>query len=259
MTLTIARDMFTAEVLKLRRQRALMAFASFLSVGVVVIFMGYVQLRHASNPGRYGPAGGVDGFKHLLRALGVFFGALVAILIGSEAGTADQSSGVFRDLVATGRSRIALFSARIPAALAVTLAFSVAAFAVGLLGTFLFAGGTATPSLSLVLEGFGWVVLANSVVAVLAVGVGALTGSRALTLTALIGLQTVVTQLIVNTSSLGDARDALITPALGQLIPVGGGVGVGIAMATGVAVAVLAGWAIIPTLLGAWRTNTRDA
>ena len=55
MSLTIARQMFAAEVLKLRRQRALMAFAGFLSVGVVVLFFGYLQLRHASNPSQYGP------------------------------------------------------------------------------------------------------------------------------------------------------------------------------------------------------------
>jgi hypothetical protein len=257
MTATIARQMFTAEVLKLRRQRGLMAFAGFLTVGIIVIFMGYLQLRHASDPARYGPAGGVDGFTHVLRSLGVFFGALAAILIGAEAGTADQSSGVFRDLVATGRSRIALFLVRIPAAICVTVAFSAAAFAIGLIGTFLFAGGNPAPSIGLVLQGLGWIVLANSVVAVLAVGVGALTGSRALTLTAVIGLETIVTQLLLHVSSLGAARDALLIPALGQLIPVGGNVG--ITMATGVAIAVMAGWAIVPAFLGAWRTSTRDA
>jgi ABC-type transport system involved in multi-copper enzyme maturation permease subunit len=256
---TIARQMFTAEVLKLRRQRALMAFAAFLSVGTVVLFMGYVQLRHASNPSQYGPAGGVSGFTHLIRLLGVFFGALTAILIGSEAGTVDQSSGVFRDLVATGRSRLALFFVRLPAAIAVTLAFTAAGFAVGLLGVFLFAGGGATPSLSIILQGAGWVALANVVLVAVAVSVGAFTGSRAITLTALIGLQTIVTQLLLGVSSLGSVRDILITPSLSQLVPVGGGIGGDIAMSTGVAVAVLAGWALIPTAIAAWRTNTRDA
>jgi hypothetical protein len=257
MTLTIAREMFTAEVLKLRRQRSLMAFVGFLSVGIVVILMGYLQLRHASNPAKYGPAGGISGFEHLLRALAVFFGALVAILIGSEAGTADQSSGVFRDLVATGRSRLALYFVRVPAAIAVTLVFSTAAFLLGLVGTFLFAGGTSTPDLSLILQGYGWVVLANSIMVAVCVGIGSLTGSRALTLTAVIGLQTIVTELVLNAGSLGAVRDVLLTPALGQLVPVGGGVG--ITMSTGVAVLVLAGWAVIPTLVGAWRTQTCDA
>ena len=257
MTPTIARQMFSAEVLKLRRQRPLMAFASVLTIGVVVLFMGYLQIRHASNPARYGPAGGIDGFQHLLRALGAFFGALAAILIGTEAGTADLSSGVFRDLVATGRSRLALFAVRIPAAIAVTLVFSAVAYSLGLLGTFLFAGGAPTPSVGVVLEGAGWIALANSILATLAVGVGSLTGSRGVTLTALIGWEMVATQILLNVSSLGSVRDVLLRSALGQVVPVGSNAGV--SMATATAIAVLAGWAVLPALIGAWRTRTQDA
>jgi hypothetical protein len=256
MTLTIARQMFSAEVLKLRRQRPLMAFAGLLTIGVVVIFMGYLQIRHASNP-QYAPAGGLDGFQNLLRALGIFFGGLAAILIGTEAGTADLSSGVFRDLVATGRGRLALFAVRAPAAIAVTLAFSAAAFLIGLLATFLFAGGGPTPSLSLVLQGAGWIALANSILAALAVGVGSVTGSRAVTLTAVIGWQTIATTIILNTSSLGSVRNLLLTSALGETVPVGANAGV--AMSTATAVIVLAGWAVVPALVGAWRTKVRDA
>ena len=257
MTLTIARQMFSAEVLKLRRQRPLMAFAGLLTVGVVVIFMGYLQIRHASNPQQYAAAGGLDGFQHLLRALGVFFGGLAAILIGTEAGTADQSSGVFRDLVATGRSRLALFAVRAPAAIAVTLAFSAAAFLVGLLAVFLFAGGGPTPSLGVVLQGAAWIALANSILAALAVGIGSVTASRGVTLTGLIGWQFVATSILVNVGSLGSVRNVLLTPALAQLVPVGPGVGV--AMSTATAVIVLAGWALVPALVGAWRTKVRDA
>jgi ABC-type transport system involved in multi-copper enzyme maturation permease subunit len=257
MTLLIACRMVGAEILKLRRNRALMAFAGLLSVGVVVIFMGYLQLRHASDPTRYGPAGGLDGFSHLLRALGVFFGALTAALIGSEAGTADQSSGVFRDLVATGRSRLLLFFVRLPAAIAVTLALTGLAYGLGLLATFLFAGSNPTPDLGTVLQGAGWLVLANSVIAGLAVGVGSISGSRAVTLTAVIGFETVFTQIVANVSSLGSVRDLLPNAALGGLVPVGSGIGV--TMTTGVAIAVLAGWAVLPAALGAWRTRVKDA
>ena len=78
-----------------------------------------------------------------------------------------------------------------------------------------------------------------------------------MTLTAVIGLETVATQLILSVPSLGAVRDLLPSAALGQLVPRGAGVGV--SMATGVAIAVLAGWALIPALLGAWRTEARDA
>lgn len=256
MTFPIARQMFAAELLKLRRQRALMSFAGLLSVGVVVIFMGYVQIRHASNA-HYQPAGGVPGFQHLLRALGQYFGALAAILIGTEAGTADLSSGVFRDLVATGRSRMALFAVRVPAAVALTLAFSALAFGVGLLATFLFAGGLPTPSLGDVLQGAAWVALANSLLATLAVGIGSVTGSRGVTLTALIGWEMVATPIILNISSLGSVRDLPLTAALGQVAPYNAGTGV--TMSIAVAVAILVGWAVVPAAIGAWRTRRRDA
>lgn len=255
--MTVARQMFSAEVLRLRRNRGLVAFAFLLTSGVAAVWFGYDAIRHASNPSQYGPAGGVVAFEHAIRALGLYFGALVAILVGTEAGTADLSSGVFRDLVTTGRSRLALFAVRAPAAIAVTLAFTVTAFLLSLGAALVFAGGLATPSASLIVQAFGWMVLANAVLALLAVGVGSLTGSRGLTLTAVIGWQAILTEMLLNATSLGSARDGLLSASLGQLAPMDAGIP--FVMSTGVAVAVIAAWAVIPTAVGAWRTRTRDA
>jgi len=257
MNLVVARQMFAAELLKLRRNRALMGFAFVLSVGVLALFLGYDALQHASNPAQHGPAGGAANFGRAVRVLGLFFGALTAILIGTEAGTADVSSGVFRDLVATGRSRLALFAVRAPAATVLTLAFSAAGFALALAVSFALAGESPTPSASLILQSAGWIVLSNAILASLAVGIGSINGSRGVTLTAVIGWQTIATQLLLNVTSLGSARDALLTPALTQVMPVQGGSGV--TMATGIAVAVMAGWLVCPLLVGAWRTQIRDA
>jgi ABC-type transport system involved in multi-copper enzyme maturation permease subunit len=165
MTLTVARQMIGAEILKVRRNRSVMAFALLLTVGVVVLFYGYDAMQHASDPVQNSPAGGLNGFRHGVEALGVFFGMLAAVLIGAEVGTADVSSGVFRDLVATGRSRLALFAVRLPAAAIVSLCLSAAAYALVLLATFVFADGTATPGLGLILQSAGWIALANVVVA----------------------------------------------------------------------------------------------
>jgi hypothetical protein len=233
MTFTVARQMIGAEILKLRRNRGLMAFAVLLSIGVAVIMFGFTAVEHASNPHRYGPAGGVDGFGRAVTNLGLYFGMLTGILIGSEAGTADIASGVFRDLVATGRSRTALFLVRLPAAIAVSLTLVAVTFAVTLIA------------------------LANAIVVTLAVGVGSLTGSRAVTLTAVIGWQTIATQILLNVTVLGSARGGLLTASLAQLIPVKGGVDV--TVATGTAVAVLIGWIAVPTMIGAWRSRTQDA
>ncbi len=260
MTLTVARQMIGAEILKVRRNRGVMGFALLLTVGVVVLLYGYVAIQHSSNPFQNEPAGGTLGMHRGIRDLGEFFGMLAAVLIGAEVGTADLSSGVFRDLVTTGRSRLALFGVRLPAAAIVTLCLSAAAYALVLVATFVFADGTPTPGLGLILQGAGWIALANVVVVALAVGVGSLTGSRALTLTAVIGWQAIVTNLLVNVSSLGSARNALLTPALTQIMPLNlGSSDHPVIMATGVAVVVICAWLVIPQLVGAWRTRTRDA
>jgi len=258
MTLTVARQMLGAEILKVGRNRGVMAFALLLTSGVVVIYFGYTAIEHASNPLLNAPAGGIHGFTRGVRSLGEFFGMLAAVLIGAEVGTADLSSGVFRDLVTTGRSRLALFGVRLPAAAILSLCVSAIAYVLVLIGTFALAGGTATPDLGLILQGAGWIAMANIVVGALAVGVGSLTGSRALTLTAVIGWQAIVTNLLVNVTSLGSARDVLLTPALTNLMPVNGGDG-SVFMAATTAVIVVCGWLIISQFAGAWRTETQDA
>ncbi len=76
----------------------------------------------------------------------------------------------------------------------------------------------------------------------------------------MIGWQAILTSLLVNVCSLGSARDALLTAALAQLMPVkGGGGDNSVIMATGIAVVVISRLAGHPQLVGAWRTQTRDA
>jgi ABC-type transport system involved in multi-copper enzyme maturation permease subunit len=258
MNASVATRMIAAEVLKLRRNRGVMAFAVFLTVGVVILFFGVSAIEHASDPVKNRPAGGLPGFRDGVRAMGLFFGMLAAILIGAEAGTSDRASGVFRDLVVTGRSRLALFAVRVPAAIIVSLALSAAAYALILIGTFVFAASEPTPDLSLILQAAGWIALADIAVTTLAVGVGSLTGSRAGTLTGVIGWQAIATNLLLNIGFLGSARDGLLTAALTQLIPVPDARAT-VTMSAGVAVVVVCGWLLVPAALGAWRTRTQDA
>jgi hypothetical protein len=49
------------------------------------------------------------------------FGFIVAAVVGSTAGSVDLTEGMFRHLVITGRSRLALYMARIPAGLAIVI------------------------------------------------------------------------------------------------------------------------------------------
>jgi hypothetical protein len=57
------------------------------------------------------------------------FGFIIAATLGASAGTTDLAAGVFRHLVITGRSRISLYLARIPAGLSIVLPLVAVAFA----------------------------------------------------------------------------------------------------------------------------------
>ena len=57
------------------------------------------------------------------------FGFIIAATLGATAGTSDLTDGVFRHLVITGRSRLALYLARIPAGLSILLPLVAIAFA----------------------------------------------------------------------------------------------------------------------------------
>jgi ABC-type transport system involved in multi-copper enzyme maturation permease subunit len=156
MSTTIAAQMAGADFLKLRKKRGTLIWALVLAWAPIVIFYAVTAIQHASNSVKYGPAGGTASFHDGVRLLGgLLFGPLVAILIGVEAGTNDASAGVFRDLVVTGRSRVALFASRVPAALALCWAIVVSAYALVLLGTFVFAGDLPTPDGALILNGLG--------------------------------------------------------------------------------------------------------
>jgi ABC-type transport system involved in multi-copper enzyme maturation permease subunit len=257
--LTIARQMVWADLLRLRKKRGFIALVVAVVLVPLVIATGYNVIQHASDPAAHGPAGGLHYFVRVLDLLGIFMGPVAAILIGAEAGAGDLAAGVFRDNVLTGRSRTALFLARIPAALVVCLSVTALGFVTGLAATFGFAGGLPTPSASLILESAGWLALANSVVCVIAIGLASLTGSRPGTITALIGWQLVLSPLLVQSTNLGSLRNGLLDGVMLFLKPGPASGAPTITMSVAVAMLVLGAWLMALPVLGAWRTRTRDA
>jgi len=261
----VAGPMIAADILKLRRHRATMATAATLSVGVTALYLTVVLARHNGQlPGARTLGDGTS-------LMGLYFGSFAAILIGAEAGTIDVSAGVFRDLAATGRSRTALFASRVPAAIAVALAFTLTGFALTVAAALAFHGSSPAPGPPLIAGSALWVVLATSVVTTLAVGVGSLTGSRAITLTAIIGWQTVASGMLYLATFLGAARDLVLVFAVNRFQP-GPAIGtranpgssnalnnLKLPMPALVAVLVVLGWLIAAALAGAWRTRNRDA
>ncbi len=256
MTVRHLLQMIAADLLKLRKKRSITGWALVLTAGISIVFYAYLVIAHATDPGHHGPAGGLHHFVNAFSTLGLDFGTIAAILIGVEAGAGETADRIFRELVVTGRSRLALFATRIPAALIVTLVVVSVGLTIATFVTFVFAGGDPTPSAWLVVQSVGWVLLANSVVCIVAVGVGALIGSRSAALVSLIAWQTIATRLLLNTSALGGVRKAVLDAALTQLKP--GPQSRDVVVSTVLAVVVIALWAAIATTLGAWRTVSRD-
>ncbi len=259
----IALSMTGADFLKLRRKRGTLVWVLILALAPVVVLFVVKAIQHSSNPAKYEPAGGTGSFSDGLRLLCLFFGPLAAILVGVEAGTGDHSAGVFRDLVVTGRSRLVLFASRVPAALALCWTVMLAGYALILVGTFAFAGNLPTPDGSLILNGLGFTLLATGVVCVVAVGFASLTTSKPASITALIGWQLVASPLIVQISSLGSAREGLLSQAIAHFSPVhvggGGGHGATVSLSQGTALLVVVLWLAVFLALGAWRTERMDA
>ncbi len=114
--------------LELRKRRVLMTVVAVLIVGLPVLVLGLRLLFHAVDPRSYGPAGSPAVFGFLCNPMAEF-GFIIAATLGATAGTSDLTDGVFRHLVTTGRSRLALYLARIPAGLAILLPLVAVAFA----------------------------------------------------------------------------------------------------------------------------------
>jgi len=262
MNATTAVQMVGADLLKLRKRRGTLIWVLVLALLPVIILFTVKAVQHSSNAVQYEAAGGTAGFTDGLRLLCLFFGPLAAVLIGVEAGTGDASAGVFRDLVVTGRSRLALFTSRVPAALAVCWSVTLTGYALVLLGTYAFASSLPTPDVSLVLNGLGFTLLSTGVVCAVAVGFASLTTSKPAAITALIGWQLVASPLIANIGSLGSARDGVLSQALSHFSPEhigGGGRGATVTMSQGTGLAVVVIWLAVFLALGSWRTRTMDA
>ena len=105
-----------------------------LIVAPTVLIYGFRLLFHAVDPHSYGLAGNPGIFSQLSNLMAEF-GFIGAAALGAAAGTTDLTDGMFRHLVITGRSRLALYLARIPAGLAITIPLVALGFAMNCLVT----------------------------------------------------------------------------------------------------------------------------
>ena len=111
--------MVAARFHELRKRRGLMLLLAGVTVGLPTVYLALRLILHAAAPNTYGTAGGYDVYVGLVAGVLYVFGFIVAATLGATAGSVDFTEGMFRHHVITGRSRLALYFARIPAGLGI--------------------------------------------------------------------------------------------------------------------------------------------
>ena len=113
--------LIATRIMELRKRRGLMIALILLDIGFPAVFLFIRFLGHAFWPRTSPPAGGDQIFGVLAAGFLPTFGFIAAATLGCTAGSRDLTEGMFRHLVVTGRSRLALYLARIPAGLAIVV------------------------------------------------------------------------------------------------------------------------------------------
>jgi hypothetical protein len=280
--------LITTKNLELRKRRGLMIAVAVLVLAPPVLLLGFRLLFHLIDPAKYGPAGNPGIFGGLCNVMAEF-GFLIAAVLGAAAGTTDLSEGMFRHLVITGRSRLALYLARIPAGLAiivpvVAVAFTMICLVTSYEGISATAAQTAggNPAINEMFKIGLWLELEVSIGFLVGLGLGALTGQRTLSSILLIALEIILTPILAahvipyfldgQRVVVGIALDQLRPEALGAGNLAGPGPGgpghlllggrgaLNIPpMPTWAMICVIVGWAVGWSAIGAWRMVTRDA
>ena len=247
-----------AELLKLRKRRGLMLTSIGLTIVPMLIGYAVVAGKHAADPVKYGPGGGLENFVQSIDLLSGFM-ALTAILVGVTAGTGDLRAGVFRELVVTGRPRISLFAARIPGGLALLAPLASAAFLVATTASIVLADGAPTPGFRVFVLSGAWIGLIAIVTFLLALGVSSVVGSTGPSIGLLLGWQAILAPVLLGIDGLEPARALLPGAGVTALAPDALELQTELSMSTPAIVVNLVLWAVVPLAAGAWRTNTRDA
>jgi ABC-type transport system involved in multi-copper enzyme maturation permease subunit len=245
----------SSDVLKLRRRRGMLAISLLLTAGVMLVAFVVMAIQHGGNPLKYGPAGGLDNFREDIQVV-TLMALIVGTIIGATAGTQDIESGVFRDLAATGRSRLALFASRVAGAWAVVLPILAVTAGLAAAGCIALAGSLPAPGAGAIAAGTAAVLVAGALSAAVAVGVSALVGSRGPVIGIMLAFYLAVQNLVLAMGFLGGMRQIVPDAAIHRIGDMERMPGVHVGL--GAAVLVVIGWSAITLGLGAWRTKTRE-
>ncbi len=122
--------MIATRFMELRKRRGLMITLIVLTIGLPTLFLAIRLVLHAFAPDSYGPAGSYGVFNALTVSVLYVFAFIAGATLGCTAGSIDLTDGMFTHLVITGRSRMALYLARIPSGLAIVVPMIAIAFTI---------------------------------------------------------------------------------------------------------------------------------
>jgi hypothetical protein len=243
-----------ADALKLGRRYGMLAISLLLTTGIALLVFTVTAIQHASDPIKNGAAGGLHNYQNAIGFLGVMV-FIVAAIVGSTAGAQDLETGVFRDLAATGRDRVALFGSRIGGAMTIVLPITLLVAAVAGVGSVVLAGSLPTPDAGAFTSGTLALLASGALGCTVAVGLAALVGSRGPVIAMLLAFELAISPLLSSVGFLGGVRQAIPSNALDRIAA---GPHPTIPMALGTAIVVLLAWAAAAFAGGAWRTRTRE-
>ena len=237
------------DVLKLRRRRGLIAIALVIALVPLTVYFAVNAARHGADPSHVAPAGGVKPFGMSSDFLGGTLGFVIAAMLGVTAGAGDAELGVLRDLVATGRSRVALFVSRSVAAVPITVGVLAAALVLDTACSVALAGSAHTPSLSDIVRRDASVLAFGALVTVFSAGVSTFVRSRGPMMVSLITFGVLISQLLLPATILGNLRAVL---PLAEFERMAGTATAGLHVSVAVALAALAAWAVAALVAGSW-------
>jgi ABC-type transport system involved in multi-copper enzyme maturation permease subunit len=243
-TLTLIR----MDLRKLSRRRGLMALALLIAVGAVSVMFIVTAVRHGANPQHVRSAGGLKSFEDATDFLGMIAVA-VAAMIGVTAGAGDSELGVLRDLLATGRSRLALFASRGVAAVGMTLAILSAALVVTTASSIALAGSAPVPSVSEIAQRDVAVLAFGATCALVSVGVATFARSRGPVMASVIAFGVLISQLLLQVTFLGSLRALL---PLASFERIAGDTISGLHFSLAAAIAVAVAWALAAVAAAGW-------
>jgi hypothetical protein len=232
----------------------MLAISAFATIGAAALAVVVPAIQHSSDPVKHGPAGGIENYTGTMSVL-VLLVIIVGAIVGSTAGSQDLETGVFRDSAATGRSRTALFGARIPGALAIVLPMALIAAAIeGVAGVAL-SGSLEAPSASIVIGGTAAALAAGVVSVAISVALSALVASRGPVIGIVLAFELAISKLLIGIPALGGVRELIPNASLDRI---GNSPQQAFHMGLGVAIAVLLAWTAAAFAAGAWKTKTRE-